>query len=64
MCTVQPITGLMSCSLANHTTREKHLALLPNQLAQDLNIFYSGIEYAEKDWVQLKVQHYPLQALL
>ena len=26
-----------------------------------LNIFYSGIEYADKDWVRLKVRHYPLQ---
>ena len=25
-----------------------------------LNIFHSGIKYTEKDWVQLKVQHYPL----
>ena len=27
----------------------------------DLNIFYSGIEYTEKDWVRLKVRHYPFQ---
>ena len=26
-----------------------------------LNIFHSGIEYTENDWVRLKVQHYPLQ---
>ena len=26
----------------------------------DLNLFYSGTEYTEKDWVRLKV-HYPLQ---
>ena len=26
-----------------------------------LNIFYSGAEYTEKDWVRLKVRHYPLQ---
>ena len=26
-----------------------------------LNIFYSGTEYTEMDWVRLKVRHYPLQ---
>ena len=26
-----------------------------------LNIFYSGIEYTEKNWVWLKVRHYPIQ---
>ena len=26
-----------------------------------LNIFYSGRKYTEKDWVQLKVRHYPLE---
>ena len=26
-----------------------------------LNIFYSGIEYTEKDCVRHKVRHYPLQ---
>ena len=26
-----------------------------------LNIFVSGIEYTEKDWVRLNVRHYPLQ---
>ena len=26
-----------------------------------LYIFYSGIKYTEKVWLQLKVQHYPLQ---
>ena len=30
-------------------------------LAVSLNIFYSGIKYAEKDWVRLKAWHYPLQ---
>ena len=29
-----------------------------------LNIFYSGIEYTEKDCVRLKVQHYSFQTLL
>ena len=28
-----------------------------------LNIFYSGIKYTEKDWVQLKVLHYPRQRI-
>ena len=32
-------------------------------LQVSLNIFYSGIEYTEKDWVQPKVQHYPLENL-
>ena len=26
-----------------------------------LNLFYSGIKYTVKDWVQLRVQHYPIQ---
>ena len=26
-----------------------------------INIIYSGIVYTEKDWVQLKVRHYPIQ---
>ena len=29
-----------------------------------LNIFYSGRKYTEKDWVQLKMRHYPLQMLV
>ena len=29
-----------------------------------LNIFYSGRKYTEKDWVRLKVRHYPLQTLV
>ena len=29
-----------------------------------VNIFYSGIKFTEKDWVHLKVQHYPLLPVL
>ena len=28
--------------------------------AVGLNLFYSGINYTEKDWVRHKVRHYPL----
>ena len=28
-----------------------------------IRIFYSGIKYTEKDWVQHKERHYPLQSV-
>ena len=28
-----------------------------------LNVFYSGIEYTEKDWMRFKVRHYPLKSI-
>ena len=27
----------------------------------DLNVFYSGINYTEKDWERPNMRHYPLQ---
>ena len=29
-----------------------------------VNVFYSGIMYTEKDWVRIKVRHYPIQLIL
>ena len=39
---------------------ERIIPFLPG----NTSIFYSAIEYTEKDWVLLKVQHYPLQTFL
>ena len=39
----------------------RSIALKSYVFVISLNIFYAGIKYIEKDWVRLKVRHYPLQ---
>ena len=67
---VKPAENVLFVCKLNPVTTDEDLEIIFSRfgnitrLVGFLNIFYSGIEYTEKDWVRLKVRHYPLQSLV
>ena len=52
------VTDLMMAELSGGTFKQSSEQ---SSCYYFLNIFYSGIEYTEKDWVRLKSRHCPIQ---